>query len=127
MQKIIAISFFIAALLSCKDDITKINKRGIIPEEDFIEILAGIHLIDAITEGPDFNSRFEVGDSVILYGAIFEKYNVTKVQFDSTVNMYIRQPDVYLKVYDKVLLKLNYMLDTLRNNDPKFSNEIPEK
>jgi len=127
MQKLIAISFFIAAFLSCKDDITKINKKGIIPEKDFIEILAGIHLIDAITEGPGFNSRFEASDSVILYGAIFEKYNVTMAQFDSTVSMYIRQPDVYLKVYDKVLLKLNYMLDTLRNNDPKFSNDIPEK
>jgi len=127
MQKLIAISFFIAAFLSCKDDITKINKKGIVPEKDFIEILAGIHLIDAITEGPGFNSRFEASDSVILYGAIFEKYNVTMAQFDSTVSMYIRQPDVYLKVYDKVLLKLNYMLDTLRNNDPKFSNDIPEK
>jgi len=127
MKKIIALSFLFAALLSCKDDITKINHKGIIPRKDFVEILADIHLVDALTEGPEFNSKFESSDSVILYGAIFKKYNVTQAEFDSTVSMYVRQPKVYMKVYDEVLLKLNYMLDTLKNNEPKFSKDIPSK
>jgi hypothetical protein len=127
MKRLFALCFVIVFLLSCKDDIAKINNKGIISRKEFVEILADIHLIDAITDGSDFYNKFGPSDSLVLYSAIFKKHHVTKEEFDSTVSMYIRQPEVYMKVYDEVLLKLNYMLDTLRNNDPLFSHEVTEK
>ncbi len=127
MKRFFALAFLFAALLSCKDDLTKIKKRVIIPREKFVEILVGIHLTDVITTGSSYYRIYEPGDTVDLYASIFEKYQVTKAEFDTTVAMYIRQPEVYLKVYDEVLLKLNYMLDTLKNNNPLFSREAIEE
>jgi hypothetical protein len=127
MNRILALAFVLAALLSCKDDLTKIRKGDIIPREKFVEILVRIHITDMITSGSSFFRTYEPGDTVDLYASVFERYNVTKADFDSTVAMYTRQPEVYLKVYDEVLLKLNYMLDTLKNNNPQFSKEAIEE
>jgi hypothetical protein len=127
MKRFLVLVFIMAALLSCKDDLTKIRKRNLIPREKFVEILVGIHMVDVMTNGPNFTRKYEPGDTVDLNLEVFEKYHVTQAEFDSTVAMYIRQPDVYLKVYDEVLLKLNYMLDTLKNNSPKFYREAVEE
>jgi hypothetical protein len=127
MKRIFAFLFLFAALLSCSDDFNKINKNGIIPRDKFIEVIVGVHLMDVMSNGPGFSRKFEPGDSVNINQAVFEKYNITKAEFDSTVAMYTRQPDAYVKVYDEVLLKLNYMLDTLKNNNPQFSKEAPEE
>jgi len=127
MKRFLALTFLIASLLSCKDELTKINKKNLIPREELVEILVGIHMADVMTNGLNFSRKYEPGDTIDLYLSIFEKHHVTRVQFDSTVAMYIRQPDVYLKVYDEVLLKLNYMLDTLKNNNPQFSRKAIEE
>jgi hypothetical protein len=123
MKKILAIAFLLAILFSCKDEFTTIKTKGLIPRKDFVEILAAIHLADVLTSGPNFTRKFEAGDTLEINELILKKYNVTNAQFDSTVATYIHQPDVYMKVYDEVLLKLNYMLDTLKKNTPKFSKE----
>ena len=84
-------------------------------------------MADALTSGPNFNRKFQAGDTVDINLWILKKHHVTKAQFDSTVAMYIRQPDVYLKVYDEVLMKLNYMLDTLKKNNPQYSRKGHEE
>jgi hypothetical protein len=127
MKRILTILFLLFALISCKDDITRMNKRNLIPREKFVNILVDMHLTDVITSGNSYYRRYEPGDSLDLYNAIFEKYHTSKSMFDSTVSMYTRRPDVYLKVYDEVLLKLNYILDTLKKNTPKFSKELIEE
>ncbi len=119
--------FLFAALLSCKEDFTTINKRKMIPREKFVEMLTDIHMVDVLTVGPAFTRKYQPDDSLDIYGSVFKKYNVTKADFDSTVAMYIRQPEIYLKVYDEVLLKLNYMLDTLRDTKPVFTKEDIER
>lgn len=118
MKKLFAFLFFLAILASCQDDLTKINSSKTIPREKFVNILVEMHIMDVITGNPRYSRKFDASDSLDIYGSIFEKYHVSKALFDTTVAMYVRQPDVYLKVYDEVLLKLNYMQDTLRDNIP---------
>ena len=127
MKYIFAVFFLVAALIACKDDITRMKDKDLIPREKFVDILVGIHMADVLTNGGSFSRKYEAGDTVDINLSILEKYHVTKAQFDTTVSMYIRQPDVFGKVYDEVLLKLNYMLDTLKNNYPKFSKEAIEE
>ena len=127
MKRLIILFLVLLSMLSCKDDVTKINNRNLIPRKKFIEILVNIHLADVLASGQNNYRKYEPSDTVDIYGSIFQKYDVTKAEFDSTVVMYIRQPEVYLKVYDEVLLKLNYILDTLKKNNPKFINEAIEE
>lgn len=127
MNKLFSILFLLAALIACTDDFTKIGNKGIIPKDKFVDILVGVHMMDVLANGPSFSRKYEPGDSIFLNQAVFDKYNVTKEDFDSTVAMYIRQPEVYIKIYDEVLLKMNFMLDTLKKNVPKFTNEAIEE
>lgn len=112
-------------LPSCADDPTKVKipKKDAIDREEFVHILADIHLMDAITNNANYFRRYEPGDSVDLYNSIFEKYEVTKAEFDSTVALYTKKPDLYLEVYDEVIFELNFRLDSLRENPPKFERE----
>lgn len=117
--------FFIILLtfLSCSDDPTKFKSRKIIDREEFIEILIDIHLMDAVSNDPDYFRKYRDIDSIDLYSQIFEKHHVTQALFDSTVSAYTRRPDLYKEVYDEVLLKLNMQLDELRD----LSNQMKEE
>ncbi len=127
MKRILALFFLFAAILSCKDDFTKMKTKDLIHRDKLIEILIGIHITDIITNSSNYYRKYEPGDSLDLYACVFEKYDVTQADFDSTVAMYIRQPDLYIKLYDEVLLKLNYTLDTLKNNNPQLIKEAIEE
>jgi hypothetical protein len=83
--------------------------------------------VDAITNSPGYFRKYEAVDSVDLYSAIFEKYGVTKADFDSTVSNLSRQPEMYMEIYDEVILELNYRLDTLRENEPIFEKEEEQR
>ncbi len=112
-------------LPSCTDDPTKVkvSRRDAIAQEKFVQILADIHLMDAITNNPDYYRKYEALDSIDLYSSIFEKYGVTKAEFDTTVSLYTKKPDLYLEVYDGVIFELNYRLDSLREKKPKFERD----
>ena len=122
------VSFSLVVLFSCSDDPTKItNKQELIPRDKFVDILVDVHTMDAITNLPQYYRKFGAEDSVSVYGDIWKKYGVTRAEFDSTAAAYTRRPDLYLKIYDDVILKLNLKLDKLRDNEPSFSREKENK
>ena len=85
----------------------KHEKTGLIPESKLVNILADIHLADAVSFSPDFKSSFRRLDSVTYYESILKKYSISRQQFDSTVAWYSAHPVQYDKVYEKVLNQLN--------------------
>lgn len=122
MKKAFTIVFLFAFLLqSCGDNPTKFKKDRVIPESTFVNILYDIHLMDAITNGSEFYRKFENIDSVDIYSNIFEKHGVSKEYFDTTVAIYSRQPQLYLEVYDKVLMKLNLQIDDLKKQEEELN------
>lgn len=76
--------------------------------------------MESIVGGYEYYRKYSEKDTLDIYGAILEKYGYTRVQFDSTVAAYSRRPDLYERVYNEVLMKLNFMLDTLHRNNPQF-------
>ncbi len=126
-KSIIHILLMTLFVVSCGRDNGGAGHRKLIPRDKFVDILVDIHLMDAITNGPQFYRKFDVNDSVNVHEEIFKKYNVTRAQFDSTFTSYTRDPEHYLKVYDDVILKLNLRLDELKNNTPSFEKEEKEK
>lgn len=84
------------------------------PRETFIRVLVDMHMLDAITNSHGYYNKYNAGDSLDLYSHIFDKYEVNRTRFDSTVAAYSRLPEKYLKVYDEVILRLNVGLDSIR-------------
>ena len=111
--------FSLLLLAACmkKDSITD---KAFITKDVLVEVLTEIHLIDGITEDRKYYRKYNFNDSIDLMSPVFEKHNITREQFDTTIAEYSRYPELLDKVYDEVIMKLNLMLD---ENDEQ--NEEP--
>ena len=83
------------------------KNRYIIPEDKFVDILVDIHIADAFYSNNQYGElKLSKIDSSVYYKVIFEKYNIEKAKFDSTLKAYTMQPIVMESIYDKVIDKL---------------------
>ena len=103
--------FLILMLVTACLKKNSISDKEFIPQDVLVEILTEIHLIDGITEDRKYYRKYNFNDSIDLMTPVFEKYNITSEQFDSTIAEYSRYPELLDKVYDEVIMKLNLMLD----------------
>lgn len=90
--------FFIIALLFINCN----RYKKTIPKDDFIKILADIHLADATLEGTELR-KFRKYDTVVYHDYIFKKYGYTKAEFDSTISYYSHHLSETQDLYDKVI------------------------
>ena len=122
IKNLIFLFFSLLLITACmkKENITG---KQYIPKEVLVEVLTEIHLVDGITEDRKYYRKYNFNDSIDLMTPIFEKYNVTREQFDSTIAEYTRYPELLDKVYDEVIMKLNQMLD---ENDEQNENPVPQ-
>lgn len=81
-----------------------------IEREVLISVLVDIHLMDGVTQDRKFGRKFDV-DSLDVLSPIFEKHQVSKQMFDTTMFVYSQTPELLDAVYNEVLIKLNVMLD----------------
>ena len=110
-------------VISCKNDPTQLRRSDLIPKNKLVSILTEMHMVDAMSNSNQVNTNFPTGDSIDIYGHIFKKYKVSPAEFDTTIARYSRRPDLFLKIYNDVIIRLNYIKDTVNNNRPKFSIE----
>jgi hypothetical protein len=103
-------------LISCRNE-----KKYIIPEKAFKEILVDMHLADGIymTDYARFTNHT---DSINFYNAILEDYGFNRTQFDSTLHFYSVDPVKFNRLYEGVvneLSVLNQQMSQLR----RFEND----
>jgi len=114
------------AMFSCVSEGYKKVPENLISEEKFVDLMVEMHLIEA-----NINQRFvklvdSTDTSFGYYRYLFDKYEVKKVDFDSTFNYYSRNPQKLDEVYDKVQERLKAMADDLQNNEEKYMKEEAE-
>jgi hypothetical protein len=122
MKRLLVLAILIS-VFSCREDPTQLNRRDLIPKNKLISMLTEMHLIDALTNNNELNAYFPAGDSVDIYAYIFKKYGVTSAQFDTTIAAYSRRPDLFLKIYNEVIFRLNNVNDTANKSKPKITTE----
>ncbi|WP_461630823.1 DUF4296 domain-containing protein [Labilibaculum euxinus] len=106
MNKILL--FFICCaftfLISCK----KNNKNTPqLNEDQFTKMLIDIHIIDGTLESQNI---YRSGDNYrpsYYYNSIFQKYNITRDQFDSCVSYYSNDTKRFTQIYDVIIDSLN--------------------
>ena len=110
------LSAFILFFAACGQK-TKIKGSEFIPQDVLVQVLSDIHLIDGITTDMKYYRKFNPGDSIDLYSAIFEKYNVDKEMYERTIKEYSKYPQLLNKVYDEVLMNLNLLQDKVEKEE----------
>ncbi|PKQ64649.1 hypothetical protein BZG01_14040 [Labilibaculum manganireducens] len=106
MNKILL--FFICCaftfLISCKEN----NKNTPqLNEDQFTKMLIDIHIIDGTLESQNI---YRSGDNYrpsYYYNSIFQKYNITRDQFDSCVSYYSNNTKRFTQIYDVIIDSLN--------------------
>jgi len=99
-----------------------ITGKEYIEREILVDILVDIHLMDGVTQDRKFGRKYDV-DSLDVLGPIFEKHQVSKHMFDTTMFVYSRNPQLLDEVYNDVLIKLNVMLDENNKEEPASTPE----
>ncbi|MFW5752266.1 MAG: DUF4296 domain-containing protein [bacterium] len=110
-------------LFSCSGE-KEINKKYLIPREDFIHVLTDIHLADAMFISYEVKQKFKLSDSISYYGPILDEYGYTKQQLDSTLVYYSEHPGDYDKVYDEVLNKLSRLEGDIKNIEEEKARKL---
>lgn len=109
MKKILLIVAAIAVFASCSNDEKVLSKRKM------ASILTDIHIADAVlnTQRYDLN-RLENLDSLYLYKEVFEKNDVTRDEFVSSLQYYSKYPRRLDEIYTLVVNDLSSRQESLR-------------
>lgn len=90
------------SLSSCKKDLPT---KDLIEKEQFIEILADIHLGEAMRSSRHRIDKKNLRSSE-MYESVLRKHGVSKETLEKTIRYYSRHPKVYDEIYQKVLNRL---------------------
>jgi len=104
-MKNVAFILFIVIFSSCKH-----KPDFFIKKEKLVPLIVDLHLADAIfTSRGIINMNIEEIDSAAYYQTIFDKHQVTRTAFDSTMKYLTARPKKMDVVYEEVLTRLSKM------------------
>ena len=108
--KSFAFLFPILLFLSCGKKEAKEVKipEGILNEETFTKVLTSFALAESAANMNIKSVNLQKVDSAYAFNPLAEN-NVTQAQYDSAVSFYVRQPELYKKIYENVLVALTEM------------------
>lgn len=110
----------IVVLVSCIDQTPPPPPENALEKEKFVDVMVDVHLVEAA-----INQKFvKVNDSTQAsyryYKHLFEKHDITRTDFDSTFNYYMRHPKLMSEVYTQVHDSLKVLSDDLTENEEKY-------
>ena len=114
----ITIVFYL--LVACKVE----RPETVLSNEHMEAILLDFHLAKAMGEELPHNERYK---QTLYREAVFQKYNITEAEFDSSMVWYARHPEVIAGIYENIRERLRTQRDFLsnliaeRDNKPKVS------
>jgi hypothetical protein len=116
LQILILLSLLVGACSSRKN---KLDRSGLIPEDDLVSILADVYLTDGLLANSEIYSKYISLDSLAAYEFSIEKHGYTKESMDKTMKYYfIKKPKKLVSIYDQVLGILSEMeTRTLKQQD----------
>jgi len=94
-------------LSDCKDK--KVRPKNILPKQEFVRILADVHLTDAWMEKKEILSDSLAPLCKANFNQILLNYHTDRKTFDATYRFYIQNPDDFDLVYLDVINRLSQM------------------
>ena len=87
--------------------------KDLIPPETFVPVLIDMHITYAIQTSSEFRKLARDVDSVDTHNYIYDKHNISREMFDSTLVWYSRHPDLFTDIYDEVIMQLTQLHDSI--------------
>lgn len=80
--------------------------KGILRSGEMRDVLVDLHKTDALLQmvGQQYTTP---EDKAAYYGQILEKHGITQAQFDSSIVWYTAHPQLFDKIYPKVMAELH--------------------
>lgn len=86
--------------------------KGILSEKEMQKVHADMLLADAII-GMNYNTYSNDTAKIALYESVFRKHKIKQAVYDSSLVWYGKNIDIYMKVYDRMLVDLNKRIHDL--------------
>lgn len=77
--------------------------KGLLEDEELVNLLVDIHFADAVVSIKGYRVMQDSATINLLYDDIMKKHNVTRKQFDETIQYYSKNVTEYDRIYDQVL------------------------
>ncbi len=119
----ISIPFILSVIIfafAC-NEISNVKKRDTIKKDKFLKILIDIHLAEGTISTLHLDINQNHRDSVSLYNFIFKKHNVSRTDFEHTINYYTYHSDEYVEIYDSLISYFKHLNQTIQK---KVSTDI---
>ena len=112
---------------------TGCRPKGILHSWEMRKLLVDLHKTDALLQINGLNYA-STEDKAIYYAQVLEKHGVTQAEFDSSLVWYTAHPQLFDKIYPKVVKDLKAEEDAFvtmhaeaLHLTPEPANEIPEQ
>ena len=128
-----SLHIFVLCLLSLLLCLTGCRPKGILHSWEMRKVLVDLHKTDALLQiNGLYNASTE--DKAIYYAQVLEKHGITQAEFDSSLVWYTAHPQLFDKIYPKVLAELKEEEDAFvalhadaLHLTPEPANEMPEQ
>ena len=113
---------FIGFLTGCNKENQIKPPENLIEKDKFISILIDIHIANSQSMQLNIQGIPSKYNHELLQKYIFNKHEIVRADYDSTVSYYMKFPDRYATIYESVLNQLSKIAgdlkaDSLDNNE----------
>ena len=109
---------------SCTNPRNKTDHGKLIPEKEFVSILADIYVANGLLSLPEVRYKYYERDSVLNYIDIIQSYGYSYETMISTMNYYfVSKPKKLIKLYDNVIRQMNEEQSAIQNEINKVEEE----
>lgn len=102
-------------LISCGSKKDEISHEGFLPEEKMVTILVDMHLLEGYYGSLNRHDDTVVVNTIAGYDSLYARYGLTKEEFKKSLDHYGREPEVMMRIMEKVTDSLN-VLEAVGNN-----------
>lgn len=88
-------------------DFGRKDRNHVVEEEKMVEVMVDVHLAEAILRNKKISGEELDIITSDYYSRIFDKHDITKKQFDSSLVYYEKNVDQFNEIYEEVIVKLN--------------------
>jgi len=110
----------IVFLLGCADQKPPPPPENALPERKFMEVMVDLHLVEAAINQKFVKLNDSTQASYKYYKHLFDKHEISRTDFDSTFNYYMRHPQLMNDIYTQVHDSLKALSDDLTENEEKY-------